>query len=153
MSVVLSLTSAAIIAGVSITSLSVTQLIENKTGVGKRKNPCFETIFVDGELLKKTLTDYGCCIKQVSTNEFVVETNNGELRYFRNADAEAFQLELRSVENVDLLLEQIRLFETEYGRNVQTYTYHHIMENLSEDMNVVSEQVLEDDSLMLTISI
>ena len=51
------------------------------------------------------------------------------------------------------LLEQIQLFETEYGRNVQTYTYHHIKENLTEDMQIVSETVLEDDSLVLTISI
>lgn len=151
MSVVLSLTSAAIIAGISVSSVAVAGLVENKKSAKKQKS--LETIFNDHGLLLKTLADYGCCVEQVSENDFRVQTQCGVLRYFRTDSTQPFRLLLEQVEDADALLEQIRLFETEYGRNVQNYTYHHIKENLTGDMQILSESVLEDDSLVLTISI
>lgn len=151
MSVVLSLTSAAIIAGLSVSSVAVAGLVENRKNTKNQKS--LETIYNDSALLVKTLSDYGCCVDQVTENDLRVQTQCGTLRYFRADSTQPFRLMLEQVEDADALLEQIRVFETEYGRNVQTYTYHHIKENLSEDMQIVSETVLEDDSLVLTISI
>ncbi len=151
MSLVLSLTSAAIIAGVSIAPLAVAGIVMNVGG--KQEQKSFETVFCDGELLVKTLADYGCCVEKIAENDFQVQTQCGVLRYFRNDESQPFQLLLEQVQDADALLEQIRLFETEYGRNVQTYTYNHIKENLTGDMQILSEMVLEDDSLLLTISI
>ncbi len=41
----------------------------------------------------------------------------------------------------------------EYGLNVQTYTYEHVKENLEEGMPIESEEVLEDNSILLTINL
>ena len=70
------------------------------------------------------------------------------------ADAsQAFDLYLDEIEDVNGLLENIKSFEVDYGRNVQAYTYNHIKENLSAGMTIDSEEVLDDDSLVLTIRV
>lgn len=151
MSVILSLTSAAIIAGISVSSVAVAGLVDIRKNA--KKQTSLETVFNDSALLEKTLADYGCCVDKVTENDLRVQTQCGTLRYFRQDGGQPFRLMLEQVEDADALLEQIRVFETEYGRNVQTYTYHHIKENLPEDMQILSESVLEDDSLVLTIQI
>lgn len=151
MSVVLSLTSAAIIAGISLSSVTVAGLLENRKQ--NKKELAVETVFNDSAILEKTLADYGCCVEKFGENDLRVQTQCGVLRYCRDSLDQPFRLMLEQVEDADALLEQIRLFETEYGRNVQTYTYHHIKKNLSEGMQIVSETVLEDDALVLTINI
>lgn len=151
MSVILSLTSAAIIAGMSVSSLTLAGILDNRKQ-GKIQQG-MDTIYNDGKLLAKTLSDYGCCVEQVSENDLRVQTQCGTLRYYRQDETQPFRLLLEQVEDADALLEQIRVFESEYGRNVQTYTYHHIKENLGEDMQILSETVTEDDALVLTISI
>lgn len=151
MSFVLSLTSAAIIAGISISSAAAAVVADN--WANGKTDSSLETLFNDSAILIKTLEDYGCCVDKVAENDLRVQTQCGTLRYFREDNTQPFRLLLEQVTDKAALLEQIHLFETEYGRNVQTYTYHHIKENLTEDMQIVSETVLEDDSLVLTISI
>lgn len=151
MSVVLSLTSAAIIACASVSSISA--LTALSLHGAKEEELSFETIFNDKGLLLKTLTDHGCCVQEHGENELAVETSFGTLRYIRADAAQPYRLYLGDVADPAALMEEMRLFETEYGRNVQSYTYHHIKQNLTEDMSVVSEAVLEDDSLLLTISL
>lgn len=150
MSITISLVSAAVIACSTLTSMAVMQTLENVTGNAIKKER-FETSFADAELLRKTLMDNGCCVKTISENEMTVSTTCGILRYTRNSPSEAFHLVLDQISNPDALLEQIRSLELDYGRNVQTYTYQHIKQNLTEDMQIEDEQILEDESLLLTI--
>lgn len=152
MSVVLSLTSMAIIACASLTSAAAVAIAQ--TQVGKvNKEQGFETVFNDSALLLKTLQEHGCCVEQRGENELAVQTACGTLRYFRADASEPFSLYLSEVQQPEALLEEIRQFETEYGRNVQSYTYHHIKDNLPDNMTIVSEEVLDDDALLLTISL
>lgn len=150
MSVTISLVSAAVIACSTLTSMAVMQTLENKTE-NIIKEESFETSFADAELLYRTLTEHGCCAEKISENEIIVSTASGMLRYTRNAPLEAFRLVLDQISDPDALIEQIRSLETDYGRNVQTYTYQHIKQNLTDDMQIEDEQILEDDSLLLTI--
>ena len=152
MSVTISLVSAAVIACSTLTSMAVMQTLENKTGDIIKKES-FETSFADAELLRQTLMEYGWCVEKISENEMTVSTTSGILRYTRNSPSEAFRLVLDQISNPDALLEQIRSLETDYGRNVQTYTYQHIKQNLTENMQIEDEQVLEDNSLLLTIDV
>ena len=43
--------------------------------------------------------------------------------------------------------------DVEYDANVQSYTYEHVIENLPDNMSVEDEQVLEDNSILLTIAV
>ncbi len=153
MSVVLTLTSAAIIAGISMataTSMAVISRVSNGTFDTAEG---IDTMYADSEILLQTLNEYDCHFEIISENEYWVKTSCGNIRYARENAGQAFKMYLDEIEDVDGLLENLKAFELDYGRNVQAYTYNHIKDNLSENMHIDEEKVLEDNSLFLTISI
>lgn len=163
MSLTLTLASAVIFAAASIGSMTTLTVLaeqsektEKKDGAEPVKLQSVDTIFVDAEMLIETLKAHGGCVSNVeilSENEVLVDTECGKLRYYRATAVENFKLEFGMITDQKKFIEQLRSFEEEYGRNVQTYTYNHIKENLTDDMKIESEEVLEDDSLMITIDI
>ena len=154
MSVVISMTSVAIIVGMSVTQTAMSAILIAATeGQNEEVEKGLETGFVDCNILVKSLNNMDCHIKQNGENEILVETTCGILKYARESNKEPFKIYFNDITDVDGLLENIRELEQDYGRNVQDYTYHHIKDNLTDDMTIVEEQVLEDDSLYLTINI
>lgn len=163
MSLTLTLASAVIFAAASIGSMTtLTVLAEQAEKAGKNNGAepvrlqSVDTIFVDADMLIETLKAHGVCVNNVevlSENEVLVDTECGKLRYYRACAVENFKLEFGMITDQKKFIEQLKSFEKEYGRNVQTYTYNHIKENLTDDMKIESEEVLEDDSLMITIDI
>lgn len=154
MSFVLSLTALAVVAGTTITSGALMTFLGSRSEEDVTvEQDCLETMFVDSDLLAKTLNEHGCCVNVVSENEIIVQTSCGNLRYARNSAAEAFGLYINEVNDPQALIENLRAFEFEYGKNVQAYTYDHILSNLGDDMTFQEEEILEDDSLLLTITI
>lgn len=152
MSLTLSLVSAAVIAGVSLATTTTTMLINNISDKNEVQEG-INTMFVDSDILCSTLNELGACINKISENEFSVATQCGNIRYARENASQAFKIYFDEINDVEALMEQLKTFELDYGRNVQAYTYNHLKENLTDDMLVADEQVLDDDSLLLTINI
>lgn len=116
--------------------------------------PCVETIFMDGDLLAKTMREHGLHVKTVSENEYTIETESGTLHYFRASGDVPFMLEVTGVKDLQELLDSLDSLENEYGRNVQKFTYDKVMCSLAEHgMSIESEEVLEDDSILLTLNV
>ena len=153
MSVVFTLTSAAILAGITLSSATTIAIIDQVSDGVMDINEPIETMFNDCELLEKTLLAHGCGVKVVSENEIIVETQCGNMRYVRENSSLSFGLLLDEISNPDELFDNLKSFEVDYGRNVQAYTYNHIKENLTDGMSIDEEVVMEDDSLFLTINI
>ena len=153
MSVTLTLASAAIIAGISLATATSMAVIEQVSDGVFDAAEGIDTMYADSEILLKTLNDYDCHFEIISENEYLVKTSCGNIRYARENAGQAFKMYLDEIEDVDGLLENLKSFEMDYGRNVQTYTYNHIKENLSENMHIDEEEVLEDNSLFLRINI
>ncbi len=153
MSVIFTLTSAAVLAGITLSTATTMAVIDQVADGTLDINKPIETMFIDCDLLQKALTDNGCGITVVSENEIIVQTQCGNMRYVRENNTLPFGLLLDEITNPDELFENLKSFEQDYGRNVQAYTYGHIKENLTDDMTIVSEEVLDDDSLYLTINV
>lgn len=153
MSITLTLTSAAIIAGLSLATATSMAVIDQVSDGVFDKTEGIDTMFADSEILRQTLEGYDCHFKIISENEYLVETNCGNIRYARENAGQAFKMYLDEIEDVDGLLENLKSFEMDYGRNVQAYTYNHIKENLTDNMRIEDEEVLDDNSLFLTINI
>ena len=155
MSCILSLTAAAVIAGLTITSTASVALVSAlDNGEELDDIQGLETVFVDMGILVKTLKEeYDCHVNIISDNEIQVVTSNGNLVYRRDNVTEAFKLYFNEIKDVDKLIQNIKSFEVDYGRNVQNYTYAHIKENLPNNMSIFEEEIMEDDSLYLTINI
>ncbi len=116
--------------------------------------PAVPTVFNDSDLLVKTLTDHGLHVDRISENEFTVATEAGILRCFRENAGEAFRVEAKNVRDIAALISDLDELENEYGRNVQKFTYDHILSGLAEHgMSLDSEEILEDDSILLTLNV
>ena len=153
MSVVLTLTSCAVIAGLTMTNTALMSVLVHEKGEQEEVSEGYETPYVDGEILAQTLQGFDCHFKQINENCFSVQTTCGNIIYKRENVGEAFKLYFDEIDDVEGLIANIQSFEADYGRNVQAYTFAHIRENLSDNMSIVENEVLEDDSLYLTINV
>ncbi len=153
MSVTLTLVPLAVAVGLSLTATSTALLAQHRKD-NHQQLPALETAFAEVEILQKTLSQHGLQVQAISENELFVRSDSGELRYFRNDSNEAFSLELRNISNMHELLDSVDELENEYGRNVQTFTYNKVMTGLIEHgMTVDTEEILEDDSILLTLNL
>lgn len=150
MSIVISMTAAAVIAGLSLSEVSLAAVVANCND--EEMDQGLETIFTDMQIMQKTFLEMDCHIDVISENELVVQTTCGVLRYARASRDQAFRLYLNEVEDSQGLVENIRAFECDYGRNVQEYTYQHIKANLDANMSIENEYY-EGDDLYLTINV
>ena len=123
----------------------------------ERKNetlPPLETIFNDMSLLAKTLTEHGLVVSILSDNQLSCQIGEVLLEYFRQAAGEPFKVNVSGLQDIESFLNEMECFEREYKHNVQSYTYNKLMENLNEsNMKLVREDLLEDNSILLTIDI
>lgn len=63
-------------------------------------------------------------------------------------------MSIKGIRDMDRLIADLKEFEEEYGRNVQDYTYHKILQAMEEHgLSLKEEEVLEDDSILLTLRI
>lgn len=113
-----------------------------------------ETVFTDHELLIKTLKDHGLNVEAESENKIHVRTDDYDLTYSRANRGDAFKLTATGNKGPGSLAFDIDCLEREYRTNVQSYTYERLIRNLSENgMTVESEELTEDDAIVLTINI
>lgn len=114
--------------------------------------PPIETIFNDVSLLEKTLREHGLSVKVLSQNILVCNVNGVQLNYTRQSSSDPFYVTINGVRNTNHFIKEIKCFENEYRQNVQSFTYNKLVENLSKNnMKITEEDVLEDNSIVLTV--
>ncbi len=154
MSLTLTLLPATLALSTTLTGSAVGLLTSLDLSDGCPDLPAVDTCFADGTLLVRTLTEHGLNVEKISENEFVVETESGRLRYFRSSAEEAFQVEASRIKDPEALIRALDQLENEYGRNVQQFTYETIRCNLARHgMKLENEELLEDDTILLTLDI
>ena len=109
--------------------------------------------FNDSSLLQKTLEEHGISVGKVSDNYLTASFLGGQIAYYRQSADEPFCIDLKEIDCLDDLLNELDQIDTEYDNNVQTYTYERVMKNLPEGMLVESEEVLDDNSIVITLTV
>lgn len=139
----------------TLSSSSIQNMQKNKEKYVKNNSlPILETTYVDVALLNKTLTEHGLTVTKETENYLSCTTRKGALKFFRNVNTEAFKVEIMGIENIHGLISDFELIENEYNSNVQTYTYSKLVNGIKENnMSIESESVLEDNSILITISV
>ncbi|MCH4072053.1 hypothetical protein [Pseudoramibacter sp.] len=117
------------------------------------KSAPIQTKFCDTAILEETLKEHGVPYKIKSDGEITADFTSGKIRYFRTAADQPFQMQVFGVKDMDAVVCNVQAIEKEYGSNVQQYTYNRLKENLPEHMSVASEEILEDDSILLTLEV
>ena len=154
MSLIVSMTSVAILAGITVSQTALSAVaIAVANGEKPETEDGLETSFIDCNILIKTLEELDCHVTKISENELLVSTTCGNLKYKRQTSSEPFKMYINEITDVDGVLKNIKSFELDYGKNVQEYTYNHIKENLSDGMSIEKEETLDDESILLTINV
>lgn len=156
MSVLFSLTAAGIAMGVTAIGGALTVVTAfSQHKCGDTEIEPVQTRFADETLLVKTLNDHGFATEKNENGELVVRTNVGSLRFFYSEETQSFWVQAYELIDEDEVAANLESVTTEYLRNVQSSNYRMLTESVaeSETMSIESEEVLEDDSILLTINI
>lgn len=112
-----------------------------------------DTRFKDSHLLHKTLNEYGLCPKQISPNRFSVHFSDGDIIYDRPSANSPFVMTVQNIKDKDRLIKELDDIEQVYNGNVQEYTYQRVLTNLPEGMAIEHEEVLDDNSIVITVNV
>lgn len=113
----------------------------------------YQTVFMDRDMLMKTLQEYGIQALKVDKSGVVAYIENFLLEFYRADETVPFDLKVTGNEDCDetVILSDLN---TEYGMNAQEETYIKIKERLSQkNLKIDEEEILEDDSILLTINL
>jgi len=143
---------ATVSSGVTVTSMIRDHIKEKK--LTHQELPPMPTQFTDLSLLEKTLQEHGLKTRIISGDEMVCVTEKGSLSYRREQSGDAFYVTVSGLSDPGELLEELECLDKEYKQNVQSYTYEKLLAGLgANNMTLQSEEVLEDNSILLTIDV
>lgn len=114
----------------------------------------YNTNYTDKGILLNTLIEHGAQELAENGDEISCKLFGMEMIYHKNTSGGAYTLDITQVSNKGECEDLINDLNDEYGLNIQEMTYNKIKERLErENMRLESEEVLEDNSIILTIDI
>ena len=161
MSVTFSLTSLAIAAAISAVSgmAAVRELNKDRHAAAEgepvRESEVIQTRFADKQMLVKTLTEHGFEVQELENGDVVLTTNAGKIRYFLDTQTGSYLMQCYDLKSDAELEEHEAEIEEEYLLNVQKSTYLMLKEKVGarDDMELESEEFMEDGTVLLTINV
>ena len=113
-----------------------------------------ETVFMDKNLLIKTLTEHGINnVQEFLSGEIVGSIDGYKFCFMKPSEDKPYSLKIsaKQSENVD---EKVEDLNSEYALNVQEDTYLSVVENLkNNNMEIESEEVMDDNTIVLTVNL
>ena len=113
----------------------------------------FETPFMDRDILRKTLEEHG--VSDIKEYDSIISgtVDNYKLVFTKTAEDKPYNLKISCLEQ-DNAEEKVGDLNSEYALNVQEDAYLHIIDKLKENnMQVEDEEVMDDNTIVLTVNI
>jgi len=112
----------------------------------------YQTIYMDKDLLIKTLKEHGLNEFSISDETITCRIEGFSLKFYKEPEM-PYILEVKYI-NDNNLEEIVQNLDIEYEQNVQENTYLKIKDRLDKkNLQIDSEEILEDDSILLTINL
>ena len=113
----------------------------------------FETPFMDKSILLKTLEEHGVTNITEWENGITGDVGNYKLIFEKTAEDKPYTVKISCTEK-DNAEEKVGDLNNEYAMNVQEDAYLHIIDKLNENnMQIEQEEVMEDNTIVLTVNI
>lgn len=113
----------------------------------------YQTVFMDKELLLKTLEEYGFDDFSFDNDKIKCSLEGFVLEFERESEKSPYNMKVSCAQGCEESVIVTDL-NSEYGLNTQEETYIKIKERLAnKNLKIDEEEVLEDDSIVLTINI
>ncbi|MBA2214181.1 hypothetical protein [Sellimonas intestinalis] len=150
MSISLALIPAALLLKVILFDKDYEQLMKKDTkSWGNIKLP---TNYNDKELLVKTLRDFNAKRIKIDKENITCMIDRYSLEFLKGE--KNYIIELSKIKNPDRLIEELRCLDGLYKQNLQEQIYVKTKERIREQgMIIETEEVLEDNSIVLTVSV
>lgn len=115
----------------------------------------YETPFMDKDLLVRTLEEYGLKIKTTENNLIVAKIERVTINFSREESNLPYRMKINFPDDCEQMQsELVKDIYDEYGSNTQEEVYIKIKEKIAQsNMYIEEEEVLDDDSIVLTIDI
>jgi hypothetical protein len=113
----------------------------------------FSTNFRDGNLLTRTLKEFGVNPIQGNNGDISCTVQGTQLTFRQHGDS-PFAVEIKNAPNLQDIYLYISDVDDEYKRCVQAMVYEKLKQRAAEkNLSVESEEVLEDNSIVITLNI
>ncbi|MCQ2754941.1 MAG: hypothetical protein MJ231_07855 [bacterium] len=113
----------------------------------------FETQFMDKEILMKTLEEHGLNSINDYGEEISGVVENYTLTFKKQAEDKPYMLTVKSLSE-KANVEKVNEISSEYAMNAQEDSYLSIIKNLkANNMEIEEEEVLDDNTIVLTINV
>ncbi|WP_338552776.1 hypothetical protein [Paenibacillus sp. KS-LC4] len=114
--------------------------------------PSYPTNFRDGELLFRTLKEFG--VNPLRQGDAIICKVEQSVLTFRQSADHPFYVEIQNAPDLKKIYEYLSDVDEDYKRCVQDMVYQKLMQRAAEKkMSVESEQVLEDNSIVITLNV
>lgn len=114
----------------------------------------YKTNYTDKGVLLNTLTEHGAKKISETDDKISCELFGMQMSYTKDADNQAYNLVIERVTDKSECEGLISDLNDEYGLNIQEITYKKILDRIeSESLHLEKEEVLEDNSILLTIEV
>ena len=155
MSMVFSLTAIGVAMGITAVcgAASVVEAFSQHK-CGEREIEPIETKFEDLILLQQALEAHGFMVEEEGTN-LLVKTNVGSLRFYFNDATESIWVQAFDLVDENELATSLGEVGDTYLQAVQRSNYLRLIGQTQarNDVTVVSEEILEDDTIVVTIEV
>lgn len=113
----------------------------------------YPTNFVDKNILRKTLEEYNLPFVEKENGLFECVFDDCKLSLLKN-NKEYYEVEIEYNKKLDLAYFHLNNLDEEYKRNVQSAVYKEVISKINaKSLSIENEEVLDDNSIVLTISI
>lgn len=148
MSISLALIPTAMLLKVILFDKDYKNLLENSECINNVELP---TNYTDGELLKKTLNEYGAKILYEENNVIECRIEDSLLKFEKQN--EMYMIKIVNSPNGKYIYNDLKEIDSEYKRNLQEQVYINTKKNIQDEgLYIEKEEVLDDNSIVLTIS-
>lgn len=150
MSISLALIPAALLLKVILFDKDYEQLLN--TDKKAWKNIRLPTNYTDRELLLKTLYEFNANRIKTDKEDISCQISGYQLKFLKGE--ENYIVSLSKIKEPQKLIEELRCLDGLYKQNLQEQVYIKTKERIEEQgMRIESEEILEDNSVVLTVSV
>ena len=121
---------------------------------GEKEIEPIETRFKDKILLRQALEAHGFTVEEEGA-ELLVKTNVGSLRFFFNDTTDSIWVQAFDLVDESELATSLGEVGETYLQAIQRSNYLRLMDQAQtrDDVTVVSEEILDDDTIVVTIEV
>ncbi|WP_122644227.1 hypothetical protein [Luxibacter massiliensis] len=150
MSISLALILAALLLKVILFDKDYEQLM--KTDVKSWKDIRLPTNYNDKDLLEKTLREFNAKHIKVDGENIICSIESYHLKFLKGK--KNYIIELSGIKNPDRLIDELKCLDGLYKENLQQQVYVKTKERIQEQgMRIEAEEILEDNSIVLTVAV